>query len=306
MSRFFKAYQDIRSTCSNLPAFDFFRSNFPKAIERIKKQVLNSKTAEEINYEKGANILIGGNATGRGMTFPRLQVVYYCRQSKSPQADTLWQHSRIFGYDRISESCRIFLPPKLLQIFRHLNEANDALFNVLCEKGPDQVVLTPLGVKPTRKNVLDQEAVIPIVGDANYYLDSATHKNTVSLDRELGNANKEEEISIEEALNILNLVHAEEDSDRLNLNLYMNCLAKLKSAGEKACFLIVRVDRDITKGTGSLLSPNDRLKGAAIIDKTVLTLYRVNGQREKGWGGHPVWIPNIKFPKGRCFYTVSS
>ena len=165
-STIFQAYEDIKGTCPDIPAFDYFWTNLSRAVERTKMQILNSNSISEIDYEKGSNILIGGNATGRGITFPGLQVVYYCRESRIPQADTLWQHSRIFGYDRNPNSCRIFLPPRLLQIFRRLNEANDSMFNVLAEHGLDQVtILEPEGVIPARKNVIDQEALISIIGD---------------------------------------------------------------------------------------------------------------------------------------------
>lgn len=305
-STLFQAYEDIKSTCAGMPLFDYFWENLGKAVERIAVQILNSNTISEINYEKGSNILIGGNATGRGITFPGLQVVYYCRESKIPQADTLWQHSRIFGYDRDPQSCRIFLPSRLLQIFRRLNEVNDSMFKMLAEHGLDQVtILEPEGVKLTRKNVLDQEALIPIIGDSNSYFEAVTHKNTAILDTALGMHDKEEEISIEKAVEVLGMIEPDEDSEGEDLDLYIRCLKTLKSAGEKSCYLIVRTDRDIAKGTGSLLSPNDRAKGAAVTDKTVVTLYRVNGQIEKGWSGSPLWIPNLKFPKGCCFYSVS-
>lgn len=305
-STLFQAYEDIKNTCPDMPAFDYFWTNLNAGVERTKTQILNSNTISEINYENGSNVLIGGNATGRGITFPGLQVVYYCRESKVPQADTLWQHSRIFGYDRNPNSCRIFLPPRLLQIFRRLNEANDSMFKMLVEHGLDQVtILEPEGVKPTRKNVLDQEAVIPIIGDSNSYFEGVTHKNTPLIDALLGLQDREEELSIEGAIEILEMVDSDEEADGEDLDLYIRCLKTLKSAGEKLCYLIVRTDRDLTKGTGSLLSPNDRAKGASITDKTVLTLYRVNGQQEKGWNGSPLWIPNLKFPKGRCFYSVS-
>lgn len=302
----FQAYEDIKNTCPGMPAFNYFWENLGSTVELTAVQILNSNTISEIDYEKGSNILIGGNATGRGITFPGLQVVYYCRESKVPQADTLWQHSRIFGYDRDPQSCRIFLPPRLLQIFRRLNEANDSMFKMLAEHGLEQVtVLEPEGVKPTRKNVLDQEALIPIIGDSNSYFESVTHENTPALDVVLGLQDKEEEIAIEKAIETLGMIGTDEDAESEDLDLYIRCLKTLKSAGEKACYLIVRTDRDIAKGTGSLLSPNDRAKGAAITDKTVLTLYRVNGQVEKGWKGSPLWVPNLKFPKGRCFYSVS-
>ena len=70
--------------------------------------------------------------------------------------------------------------------------------------------------------------------------------------------------------------------------------------------LIIRRDRINSKGTGPLLSPNDRLLGDKHPHDVVLTLYRVNGSVDKGWNGEPLWIPNIKFPEGYCFYDSES
>ena len=70
--------------------------------DKISILVLNSFSSYEENaqYESGINILVGGNSLGRGVTFPQLQTIYYCRVAKSPQADTMWQHARMFGYGR--------------------------------------------------------------------------------------------------------------------------------------------------------------------------------------------------------------
>ena len=70
--------------------------------------------------------------------------------------------------------------------------------------------------------------------------------------------------------------------------------------------VIVRRDRDISKGTGTLLSPNDRQLGERHPNDVILTLYRVNGSQDKGWSGSPLWIPNIKLPEGFCFYDSNS
>ena len=70
--------------------------------------------------------------------------------------------------------------------------------------------------------------------------------------------------------------------------------------------MIVRRDRDISKGTGTLLSPNDRQLGDCHPNDVVLTLYRVKGSMDKGWSGNPLWIPNIKLPEGYCFYDTNS
>ena len=67
---------------------------------------------------------------------------------------------------------------------------------------------------------------------------------------------------------------------------------------------IVRIDRDISKGTGTMLSPTDRLLGDKFNDDIVLTMYRLVGSVDKGWEGKPLWMPNIKFPDGICFYNT--
>ena len=66
--------------------------------------------------------------------------------------------------------------------------------------------------------------------------------------------------------------------------------------------LIVRRDRSIAAGTGTLLSPNDRKLGSSFTNDTVLILYRVNGEISKGWQGAPFWIPNVKLPGKRVIY----
>ena len=47
--------------------------------------------------------------------------------------------------------------------------------------------------------------------------------------------------------------------------------------------LIVRRNRDVAKGTGAMLSPNDWSLGASFPDQVVLTMYKVTGR--KGWDG---------------------
>ena len=66
--------------------------------------------------------------------------------------------------------------------------------------------------------------------------------------------------------------------------------------------LIVRRKRNVAQGTGALLSPNDWQLGASFSDKTVLTMYQVTG--EKGWGGKPLWVPNIKLPENIMYYDI--
>ena len=91
--------------------------------------MLNSFSSYEENskYETGINVIVGGNSLGRGVTFPQLQTIYYCRVAKNPQADTMWQHARMFGYDRDPQLLRVFMPPVLYKLFSDINRTNNSI-----------------------------------------------------------------------------------------------------------------------------------------------------------------------------------
>src|SRR3989344_5296330 len=198
------AWDDLSKTKSDIKPFEeimrFLRADMPS----VNITVLNSKTPEGSVYDKGLNIVIGGNTLGRGVTFPGLQIVYYCRSAKTPQADTYWQHARVFGYDRDSGLCRIFSPKPLIKLFRELNDANNALFETLRQKGPQAVsILTPAGTKPTRMNVVLREDLMVVAGGVNYFPLLPTSVNLKELDAELGGKDDERDISLNEAEKIL-------------------------------------------------------------------------------------------------------
>lgn len=296
------AWEELSKTKAGIKPFDeimrFLRADMPS----VNITVLNSKTPEGSVYDKGLNIVIGGNTLGRGVTFPGLQIVYYCRSAKTPQADTSWQHARIFGYDRDPGLCRLFSPRPLIKLFRELNDANNALFSTLLEKGPQAVsLLTPKGTRPTRMSVVLKEDLMVIAGGVNYFPLNPTHNSLSVLDAELGNKDTEKDISLDEAEKILRLISVEK-SDLWNQHSFADCVETLKKGAKYDCRLIVRTERSISKGTGTLLSPTDREMGAHFNDRLVLTLYRLKGEASKGWEDRPLWVPNIKFPNGTYFY----
>lgn len=296
------AWEELKKTEPDIHNFEeilgFLRTRMPN----VNIIVLNSKTPVGSVYDKGLNIVIGGNTLGRGVTFPGLQVVYYCRSAKTPQADTSWQHARIFGYDRESGLCRIFSPRPLMKLFQELNDANNALFETLRIKGPQAVsILTPAGARPTRTNVVSREDLIVISGGVNYFPLLPTSASLKSLDAELGSADDEREIALAEAEKILRLVSVEKE-DLWNQHSFPDCVETLKKSKKYSCRLIVRTNRSIGKGTRTLLSENDRELGSRYVDQIVLSMYRLNGEASKGWEDRPLWVPNIKFPDGTYFH----
>ena len=296
------AWEELSKTKEDIKPFAeiirFLRVDMPS----VNITVLNSKTPEGSIYDKGLNIVIGGNTLGRGVTFPGLQIVYYCRSAKTPQADTSWQHARMFGYDRDPGLCRIFSPRPLIKLFRELNDANNALFGTLRQKGPQAVsILTPKGTRPTRLSVVMKEDLMVIAGGVNYFPLNPTYSSLSALDAELGTKDDERDISLVEAEKILRIVSVEK-TDLWNQHSFADCVETLKKGAKYDCHLVVRTERSISKGTGTLLSPTDRELGTHFNNRLVLTMYRLKGEASKGWEDRPVWVPNIKFPDGTYFY----
>lgn len=311
-----EAWKDLQQTKPDIPHYEDLKEFVIHILDETLICVipLNSKSTicrdvdnpDALDLSKGYNIIVGGNTLGRGLTFPNLQTVYYCRTSKTPQADTFWQHSRIFGYDREKELVRIFIPRRLHSLFVALNEANDILIKQI-ENGLDDIqLLYPEGVRPTRKNVLDNKYLNMIVGGVNMFASYPTSVHTQEINELIEYAAGSEfvDVTADELISILELIVLENSSD-FDTNKYVSCIKALRDKRPSVkCRLIVRIDRDISKGTGTMLSPTDRLLGDKFNYDIVLTMYRLVGSVDKGWESKPLWMPNIKFPDGICFYNT--
>ncbi len=309
-------WTDLQHTKPDFPSFEDIQNGVTDILDNTEIMVvpLNSKSfvcrdssnPDALDLSKGFNIVIGGNTLGRGITFPHLQTVYYCRSAKRMQADTFWQHSRIFGYDREKELVRIFIPQPLYKFFVELNKSNEMLIEQVTHGLENLQVILPADISPTRKNVLDSKYLNAIVGGMNFFASNPVDSNTDVIDSivsQYGDA-----LSVptdkETVINLLQLVGSY-DSQDFSSQKYISCVHALCAKRPSVKLrLIVRKNREISKGTGTLLSENDRKLGSKFDDEIVLTLYRINGEVAKGWNGKPLWIPNIKFPKNICFYDT--
>ena len=309
-------WKDLQQTKPDLEDFDDIKETVIEILDNTEISVipLNSKSfvcrdpnnPDALDLSKGFNIVVGGNTLGRGITFPNLQTVYYCRSSKTPQADTYWQHSRVFGYDREKQMVRIFIPKGLYKLFSDLNASNEMLIKQVENNLENIQLIFPSYIRPTRKNVIDNEYLNLIHGGVNLFAELPLRVNVESINSLIANYATEKyvDVEIELIIKLLELVKSESLED-FNTKKFIACLQGLKSKRPLLkCKLIVRINRDITKGTGTLLSPNDRTLGDSFKKEVVLTMYRVSGDKEKGWDGLPLWIPNIKFPTDCCFYDI--
>lgn len=96
------AYGDLTSTHEGLR-----EHNFDELVEAIgffspgiTVKLVNGETDEDVAVRSPYNLFVGGNKLGRGVTIKNLLVSYYGRNPKRPQADTVLQHARMYGYRR--------------------------------------------------------------------------------------------------------------------------------------------------------------------------------------------------------------
>jgi len=290
--------------------------DFNKVVDFIKNKpnlkyiTMNSGPESETTpvINTGLNVVIGGNSLGRGVTFKGLQTVYYLRSSKKPQADTFWQHSRMFGYDRDPLLMRVFMPRALYNLFAEINNSNEVLFEQIEQGNFDKLQLMfPPGIKPTRDSVIDRGRLDILVGGVNYFPPDPDQHNAFRLDKVLSDYSDDiQKYSVDTATAIEILKNISDDAaNDWKTGYFISALRALvsqKGANDKVT-LIVRRNRDIGLKTGTMLSEDDRRLGKMIEDEAVITLYRNIGNTNKGWEGVPFWMPNLKLPKGRVFYT---
>ena len=315
-SEFLSVWQDLKKTKPDINHFEDIYLVVVNLLENqfIKVNILNSKTETTFDISQNYNIIIGGNVISRGLTIPKLQTVYYSRTSKAPNADTFWQHSRIFGYDREKSLLRLFIPNDIYKFFVELNIANNLLIKQSNDKNQEKIqIIYPSKIQPTRKNVLDNKSLRLIAGGKNYFSDNPDQQNLnqvnlvmddlddfIQENKDLYQVDSDFMISILESLG----TYSKWDWD---VSKFISCINAIKSKRPSLkYYLLVKNNRKITKGTGTMLSPNDRKIGDTKSNDLILTIYQVTGDIESNWDGNPFWLPNIKFPKNMIFWDVDS
>lgn len=256
------------------------------------------------DYETGCNFIVGGNTLGRGITFNQLNTFYYIRTSKTPQADTMWQHNRMFGYDRDAGLISLYCTQELYHLFSEINDTNNFIIEQV-KRGAKITIAYSDNLKPTRRSVLDESLLNYVQGGSNHF-PLEPKNNTFKDISDLVSGFKDSDPAINVNLGfIIEILSHFKTELSFNLEGYINIIeSQFKNKPATQGRLLVRRDRDITRATRALLSPNDWAETNKYEDQFVLTLYRVLGQKDKGWGGHPIWVPNIKLPKSKSFYFI--
>lgn len=275
----------------------------------------DNKTQEK-DWATGYNFIVGGNSLGRGLTFKFLQTVFYVRESKRPQADTVWQHARMFGYERHIPTLRWFLPGPLAKMFTEVHQGNEVL-KMQLESGTPlnelRIVLGP-SISPTRSKVLHKQRISSLSGGVNYFAGDPLNVDFERLDERLNKLVHKHGDDFHLSTRAVSKLtdEFETESDDLDLATFRVALQEFaKTKPHLTARVVIRTKRRVNHGKGTLLSPNDQELARTETTHPLLILYRIEGVNEiataKGestWARDPIWVPNIKLPGSRQYWRV--
>src|SRR4029078_13292349 len=104
----------------------------------ITVKLVNGQTDEDVAVRSPHNLFVGGDKLGRGVTIKNLLVSYYGRHPKRPQADTVLQHARMYGYRKADIGLlRLFLPPELHTVFRAIHKMERGLRELITQSSTE-------------------------------------------------------------------------------------------------------------------------------------------------------------------------
>ncbi|MEP9386560.1 Z1 domain-containing protein [Mesorhizobium sp. KR9-304] len=317
LSRLQAVYVSLKATHSDLGrvSFDKLVDDIEFLSPGIAVKLVNGETDEDVAVRSPLNLFVGGNKLGRGVTIKNLLVSYYGRNPKNPQADTVLQHARMYGYRRKDIGLlRLFLPRQLHTVFRAINKMETSLREFIGQHpGEDfRGIYVESGLSATRKNILAPGAVGVYTAGSNYnpsqVLRNATVKaNTKRIDDMLAGVKDKEavELPIAEIEKLISLTMP----DASTSELVWNPIAVASSVAQLGKLLkhtkgFVYVDRDRglnerRRETQGIITGGEQ--GQVPDDRIALFLLRTSG----GPGQNPSWWPQIRFPNGSYAFAFA-
>ncbi|MGH9533848.1 MAG: Z1 domain-containing protein [Terriglobales bacterium] len=308
LARIKAAYEDLRRTCAPLGAVDA-RSIIEKVsffAPGIDVKLVNGQTDEDVAVTSPYSLFVGGNKLGRGVTIRNLLVSYYGRASGRPQADTVLQHARMYGYRRKDLGLlRLFLPPEIHRVFRAVHKMERDLRDLLARDSGEgfRGIYLEGKLTPTRRSVLVPGAMGVYSAGSTYNphqvrRDASAAQSTARIDKLLEGVpdRKLHEFPVATMASIIELVPFTEDgSERIwDPSAIAGALRQVERVlGHKTGVVYVDRHRALEKGrreTQGILSGGEA--NALPRDKVSLALTR------NAAGACPAWWPQVRFPDG--------
>ena len=292
----------------------------------------------ELHLRTACNVFVGGNILDRGITIPNLISFYYGRNPKTMQADTVLQHSRIYGArDRRDLAATRFYTSR--ELFHKLAgiEALDAALRDSLASGAQSRGVVFIETDAARKIVpcsptkllISDTVTIKASGrllPVGFTVRASTHlRAPVSeIDERLRiagiQAGEPYLIDVAVAHEILRFIETTLDTEATGWSWdaytavidYFSRLPTVQLTHREKIWIATFIDRNMARErvSGRLSNAPDTkqqrdLAEATADDLPMLLLFRQNGLKEDGWSGHPFWLPVLIAPRdaATCVYA---
>jgi hypothetical protein len=338
---FSAAYVDLKASIEadrgRMPASTRAFSMFIEALqdEDVTREKVNSDNQvmallderSELRLRTSFNIFVGGSILDRGITIPNLIAFYYGRNPKTMQADTVLQHSRMYGNrDRRDLAVtRFYTSQDVYDRLYTINEFENALRGAFESGAHEQGVVfiqadAAHRVRPCAPNKVLLSNVVA-VRPAGLYLPTAfqtkSAKDLVAADKELSglipsairDSKKFIEIDRGTAMHILSITERtfnfdDNDFEWEAMRGLLDYYSDIHDGGDGKVLLLAETGRKLDRGKSGDKSGLSILGGGAIralvLDplrsKPALVLLQQEGSKELGWSGHRFWWPILAAP----------
>jgi hypothetical protein len=301
----------------------------------VVKEKVNSDTAvmnllderAELRLRTPFNIFVGGNILDRGITIPNLIAFYYGRNPRTMQADTVLQHSRMYGNrDRRDLAVtRFYTSRDVYDRLYTINEFENALRGVFESGAHEQGVVfiqadAANRVRPCAPNKVLLSNVVAVRPSGLYLptgFQTRTGRELAAAEREINalipKSSRDKltfmEIDRGTALHIIAVVEKtlefsdnefEWDAMRGLLDYYSD----VRDGGDGKVLMLAETGRKLSREKSGDKSGLSILGGGAIRNlvldplrsKPALILLQQEGTRDLGWSGHQFWWPILAAP----------
>lgn len=300
------------------------------------KEVVNLLDAKrELHLRTGFNIFVGGNILDRGITIPKLLAFYYGRNPKTMQADTVLQHSRMYGSRHPQDLLvtRFYTSNAVYSRLSAINDLEKTLRRAFQEGAHDQGVVfiasdSGGGIRPCAPNkTLLSDMVSIDTGEtllpSNFDVKPKAAANLNKLNKIILPAwdGIYTEITPEQANEVIALIGEtlESDGEQFDweafpslIKYYLDAENADLALPKRKLFVTATTGRQLTKDKSGRKSGRsimgtvmrDEVFAHALTDP-VLVLIQQMGGRDLGWRASNFWWPILVPPgnAGPCVYA---
>ncbi len=339
-SIFDRAYEDLEHSVlasgEKMPprdeAFDVFIDALESddvVVEKVNSDedvmaLLDSKA--ELKLRTPYNIFVGGNILDRGITVPNLLAFYYGRNPRLMQADTVLQHSRMYGNRERKDLVvtRFFTSRAVYDRLYIINSVENTLRDAF-KKGSNRNGIAFIQTDPTRRvrscapNKIALSDMVSINPDGmllptGFNTRGGTHMASVQnklekfIKPEWRDTGKFVAVQPAVGFDIINAIESSLEFDDTEfeweaMRALIDYYSDAEKGGDGKMLLQAVTGRELTKegsGDKSGLSILGTRLRADILNKPrskpLLVLLQQEGGQERGWTAHRFWWPILIAP----------